>query len=162
MIKKRMRLWVVLLILVVLAILLIWQFGYWGKLGRGASHGINDTLAQGKTTGSVVTNTNTCIQLPIQTGEGDFTPMDTALKCIVTEYTNAIGRKDKEKVLALDTELRELVYQVQSIRNHEAWKVFWKDKEPSVFQYTNYWGQHRNSFCGVKHRAKIVLVEGGV
>lgn len=135
MVNNRLRLWLVLLTLVILAILLTWQFGFQEGTGRAASHGVDDTLAQSKTAASVIANTNTCIQLPIQTGEGDFTPMDNALKCIVTEYASATGRKDKEKVLALDTELKELVYQTQSIRNHEAWKIFWKGKEQARYQY---------------------------
>lgn len=135
MIKKRMRLWLALLTLVILAILLIWQFGFREKMGRSASHGIDDALAQGKTAGSVVTNTNTCIQQPIQIGDGDFSPVENALKCILSAYANAAGRKDKDRILALDTELKELVYEVQSIRNHEAWNAFWRDKEPSKDQY---------------------------
>lgn len=61
--------------------------------------------------------------------------MDNALKCVASEYANAAGRKHKEKILALDTELRELVYAVQSIQNREAWKTFWQGKEQSRYQY---------------------------
>lgn len=135
MITKGMRLWLALLTLVLLAILLIWQFGFREGAGRSTSQEIDDALAQGKAAGSVVTNTNSCIQLPIQAGEGDFTPMDNALKCIVAAYADATGRKDKERVLALDTELKELVYQTQSIRNHDAWLAFWRDREQSKYQY---------------------------
>jgi len=102
---------------------------------RPASHKPDDTHAQSSVANSVIANTNACIQQPIQIGDGDFTPVDNALKCILTAYTNAAGRNDKERILALDTELKELVYETQSIRNHDAWQTFWRGKEPSKYQY---------------------------
>ncbi len=135
MINKRMRLWLALLTLAILAILLIWQFGFREGTGRPASHGIDDTFAQGKTVGSVVTNTNTCIQQPIQIGDGDFSPVEITLNCILVAYANAASQKDKERILALDTELKELELQVKSIRNQDAWAAFWSDKEQSRYQY---------------------------
>jgi tetratricopeptide (TPR) repeat protein len=135
MIKNKMRLWLALLTLVILAILLIWQFGFREDLGRPASHGIDDTLAQGKTAGSVVANTNTCIQLPIQIGDGDFSPAENTLNCVLMAYANAASQKDKGRILALDTELKELEFQVKSMKSHDAWAAFWRDKDQPRSQY---------------------------
>jgi hypothetical protein len=136
MINKKNRLhWLAIAIFAIFAILLTWQFGFREEIGRPASRGIDDKLAQSKAANPVLANTNACIQQPIQIGDGDFTPVDNALRCILLAYTNAASRKDKERILALDTELRELVYETQSIRNHDAWEAFWRDKEPSKYQY---------------------------
>jgi hypothetical protein len=133
--KKILLQWLALTILTIFSVFLVWQFGFREETGRPASHGSGDTLAQSKTIVTVTDNAKACIQQPIQIGEGDFTSVDKALKCILSEYTTAAGRKDAKKILALDTELKELVYQVQSIRNRDAWKEFWRDKEPSKDQY---------------------------
>jgi hypothetical protein len=134
--NKRVRLqWLALLMLAIFAVLSIWQFGFREEIGRPASHKLDDTPAQSSVADSVTANTNACIQQPIQIGDGDFSPVDNALRCIVMAYTSAASRKDKERILALDTELKELVYETQSIRNHDAWEAFWRDKEPSKYQY---------------------------
>lgn len=135
MIKKRMRLWLALLTLVILAGLLIWQLGFLEGTGRPASQGIDDALAQGKTAASVVTNANTCIQQPIQIGDGDFSPVESTLNCILLAYAKAASQKDKERILALDSALKELEFQVKSIQSHDAWAAFWRDKDQPRSQY---------------------------
>lgn len=133
--KKILIQWLAPTILVIFAVLLIWQLGSREDVVRPASHEYDDTLTQNKTDVTVIANTKPCMQLPIQIGKEDFTPADNALRCILTEYTNAVGRKDKERILALDTELKELVYAVQSLRDHDAWKTFWRNKEQLRYQY---------------------------
>jgi len=122
---------------VIFAVLLIWQFDFREEMGRPASHELDDTLAQSSVANSVISNTNACIQQPIQIDEQGFTPVDDALKCILTAYINAADRNDIKRILALDIELKELAYAVLSIENHDAWDTFWRnrDKELPKYQY---------------------------
>lgn len=125
-----------LLILATIVALLVWQFGFREDITPPATPELDNTFAQSKAASSVIAaNSKDCIQLPIQLGKGDFTPLENALKCILAEYKMASISAEKERIMALDTKLRELVYEVQSIRNRDAWEVFWRDKEQSRYQY---------------------------
>lgn len=125
----------VLLTLVILAVLLLWKFGFLDKKERPASHGVDAAVEPIKAAEPVIANTKTCIQLPVQIGEGDFSPVENTLTCILNEYTNAVARKDQKRILALDYELKEMIYAIQVIKNHDAWKVFWQSKDRLRYQY---------------------------
>lgn len=124
-----------LLILVMLAILVIWKFVFLEKMERPDSRLVNAEVVPDKATEPVVANVKTCLQLPIQIGEGDFSPVENTLTCILNEYTNAAARKDKKRILALDYELKELVYAIQVIKNHDAWNTYWQSKDRLKYQY---------------------------
>lgn len=134
-----------LLILVVMSVLLIWKFGFLEKMGRPPSLGVDAAVAPIKVADPVVANSKTCLQLPIQIGEGDFSPVENTLTCVLNEYTNAAARKDKKRILALDYELKELVYAIQVIRNHDAWNTYWQNKDRLKYQYHSIIGVYIHS-----------------
>ena len=121
--------------LAILAVLLLWIFGFLDKMGRPASHVFDATVEPIKVAEPAIANTKTCIQLPVQIGDDDFSPVENTLTCILNGYTKAAAQKDTKRILALDYELKEMVYAIQVIKNHDAWKAFWQSKDLLRYQY---------------------------
>lgn len=123
----RRRWWLALSIVPILAFLLIWQ----SDLNEDAEHryasDLGTTAVQSSRASSAAPKSTTCIQPP-GNAEGDFTHVDNSLKCILSEYLIADEQKDQKKFLALDAELRELVYSAQRYRGSGAWARYWQAK----------------------------------
>lgn len=133
--KKTGLLWLTLPILAILGTLLFRQFGSHQIVEHPSTHEPDKAIAQSSAASSVTTPSKTCIQQPIETVDGDFTPVDSSLRCLLTEYKNAAERSDEKKIIALDLELKELVYLTQSLRSSDAWSKFWLDKDQSKSEY---------------------------
>lgn len=136
MIYKKSRLILLsLLTVVTLAVLLLFKFSFLDKMGRPDSHVTEVAVEQKMVAEPVITNAKACIQLPVQIGEGDFSTVENTLTCILNEYIKAEARKDKKRILRLDYELKGLMYDIQVIKNHDAWKSFWQSKDRLKHQY---------------------------
>ncbi len=136
--NKSTYLWLMLPTFAILAVLLIRQYGSEQGIEPPTPIPAPDkTLAQSNAASSVASSndSDTCLRLPLEIGNGDFTSVDDALKCILAKYEGAAARGDKQRILALDAELQGLELSLTSFRDDDRWWKYWQNHEQHRYDY---------------------------
>jgi hypothetical protein len=107
--NKTGLLWLTLPILAILGILLFRQYGSHEIVEHPSAHEPEKVIAQTPAASPIAVPSKTCLQQPIETADGDFTPADSSLRCLLTEYKSAAERSDDKRIAELDIELKALV-----------------------------------------------------
>ena len=133
--KKTGFLWLTLPLLAILGTLLFRQYGSHEILKYPPAHEPEMAKTNTIATNPVATPPKTCLQQPIETADGDFTPADSSLRCLLTEYKAAAEHSDDKRIAELDIELKALVKLTKSLHSYNAWNKFWLDKDQSKSAY---------------------------
>jgi hypothetical protein len=133
--NKTGLLWLTLPILAILGILLFRQYGSHEIVEHPSAHEPEKVIAQTPAASPIAVPSKTCLQQPIETADGDFTPADSSLRCLLTEYKSAAERSDDKRIAELDIELNALVKLTRSLNSYDAWNKFWLDKDQSKSEY---------------------------
>jgi hypothetical protein len=133
--NKTGLLWLTLPILAILVILSFRQYGTHKATAHPSAQKPENAIAQIPAASPVAPPAKTCLQQPIETADGDFSPVDISLRCLLTEYKSAAERSDDKRIAELDIELKELVKLTKSLHSYDAWNKFWLDRDQSKSAY---------------------------
>lgn len=71
--------------------------------------------------------------LPQYSAEGyEFSVIESVLVCFLDAYAGQNDEKDQAELLQLDREIRNMVYAFSSVRNPDAWRVYWQARDDLV------------------------------